>query len=304
MPESGILLGYTGQVDYDKIDLLLRNFKNSPEFRILDKILRKRVYAILVECLENIVKYASKTSYRTKKLRPSVSVRKSHGKITIKTGNQVSNDKKEELTGKLNQVNNLSHNDLNSLFEKKINTDFRDEERGAGLGFMLMKLKAGNRLDFNFRNIDDDYSYFELIISVNEYLMRKLIIDKTTNSPKVILDPERNQFEISGESRPPNVAAFYEEIISWLDDYSIYLSKSSGVSDPVMFNLDFEYFNSSSAKYILDFCKQLANIRSKGNNLSVNWRYDFDDTDMFEVGKVMSKMAKIPFEFVQKNRNT
>ena len=33
--------------------------------------------------------------------------------------------------------------------------------------------------------------------------------------------------------------------------------------DPIEFNLDFNYFNSSSAKYILDFCKKIASSPCK-----------------------------------------
>ena len=100
------------------------------------------------------------------------------------------------------------------------------EENGAGLGFMLMKLKSGNKITYKFTRIDNDYTYFEIKISVNEYIMRKLIIDQTENSPKVILDPDKKIFEISGESRPPDVPLFYDEILRWLDEYTLHLSKS------------------------------------------------------------------------------
>ena len=132
--------------------------------------------------------------------------------------------------------------------------------------------------------------------------MRKLIIDKTANSPKVVLDPENNMFEISGESRPPDVTAFYTEILRWLDDYTMHIVKFHDDSKyPLEFNLDFEYFNSSSAKYILDFCKQISNVRSRGKDVTVKWHYENDDMDMLEVGREMSRIARIPFEYIQKD---
>ncbi|MBG0861259.1 MAG: DUF1987 domain-containing protein [Bacteroidales bacterium] len=130
--------------------------------------------------------------------------------------------------------------------------------------------------------------------------MRKLIIDQTASSPKVTLDPDNNTFEISGESRPPDVSGFYNEILRWMDDYSEHLGSSAQINPPVVFNLDFEYFNSSSAKYILDFCKQVGTVRSKGKNVSINWHYEEGDNDMLEVGKEMSRMAKLPFQYVRK----
>ncbi len=131
--------------------------------------------------------------------------------------------------------------------------------------------------------------------------MRKLIVNRTSNSPEVHFDPEEKRFEISGESRPPNVPAFYDEIIGWVNDFTKDLSVSGDKKDPVEFNLDFNYFNSSSAKYILDFCKKIATLRANGENAIIKWHYESDDLDMLEVGKEMSRMARIPFDYVQKD---
>ena len=67
----------------------------------------------------------------------------------------------------------------------------------------------------------------------------------------------------------------------------------------IRFDFDFEYFNSSSGKLILDICKILASLRSKGFNVAVNWHFEKDDFDMLEVGKEMSKIVKLPFEYIQ-----
>ena len=133
--------------------------------------------------------------------------------------------------------------------------------------------------------------------------MRKLIIDRTSNLPKVILDPENKIYEISGESRHPDVADFYDEIIQWLSDFSSYLLKSNESKDPVIFNFYFEYFNSLSATYILELFRQLAKLRLQGNNMKVKWHYERGDVDMMDIGREMSRMAKLPFEYVQTELN-
>jgi hypothetical protein len=133
--------------------------------------------------------------------------------------------------------------------------------------------------------------------------MRKLIIDQTPSSPKVILDPEKEIYQISGESRPPDVREFYDQVLSWLDDFSLHLVKSDNKKDPVTFNFNFDYFNSSSGKLILDICKILASLRSKGINIIVNWHFEKDDIDMLEVGKEISRIVKFPFEFIESGVN-
>lgn len=129
--------------------------------------------------------------------------------------------------------------------------------------------------------------------------MRKLIIDQTSYSPKVILDPENQVYEISGESRPPDVREFYNQIISWMDDFSLELIKANNKEEAVIFTFNFGYFNSSSGKLILDICKVLARLQSRGMNVTINWQYEKDDIDMMEVGQEMSRIVKFPFEFTE-----
>jgi hypothetical protein len=129
--------------------------------------------------------------------------------------------------------------------------------------------------------------------------MRKLIIDQTSNSPKVILDPENRIYEISGESRPPDVREFYDQILNWMDDFSLQLVKADAKTEPVVFTFNFEYFNSSSGKLILDICKVLARLNARGMNVTVNWLYEKDDVDMLAVGQEISRIVKFDFCYTE-----
>ncbi len=127
--------------------------------------------------------------------------------------------------------------------------------------------------------------------------MEKLIVEPTLNSPRVVLDPEKNQFQFSGESRPENVRDFYMPILEWLDQYT---SEIAGKENNALreFQFNFEYFNSTSAKYILDVFKALHEMQVKGEEILIKWLYEEDDEDMLEVGQEMSRMSKLPFEYI------
>jgi hypothetical protein len=129
--------------------------------------------------------------------------------------------------------------------------------------------------------------------------MEKINIEATTNAPKVILDHERMIYEISGESRPKDPPRFFQPILQWLDELRKMLKEQKDPSNTFDFNFKFEYFNSLSAKYILDICKRLGRFRSEGNNVNIRWHYEEDDDDMHEVGQEMSRISKIDFEFVE-----
>jgi hypothetical protein len=129
--------------------------------------------------------------------------------------------------------------------------------------------------------------------------MRKLIIEKTSITPRVVLDPEKNLFLIAGESRPHDVREFYGPILSWLEEYGNHLLGLEDIKDPFVFCFEFAYFNSSSAKMILDLCKYLVSLSNKGINLQVKWYHEQGDGDMLEVGKEMSRIIKFPFEYIE-----
>ncbi len=131
--------------------------------------------------------------------------------------------------------------------------------------------------------------------------MEKLIIEPSQNTPKVDFDPVKNQFLFSGESRPENVRNFYMPVLEWLESYTneVVTQNTKSKSVTRQFHFDFEYFNSTSAKYILDIFKTLGTLHSEGLSMEVFWHYEEDDEDMLEVGIEMSRMSKLPFEYIK-----
>jgi hypothetical protein len=303
MPESNIFLEYRGPVNYAVIDTLLKELKKKREFKQLNKTTSKRVYSMVVECLENICKHSDFISSANPGKHCHLSVGIENDKIIIRSGNPILENEKENIISRLDHVNNSDEETLKAQYEDKIRKDLKEDEKCAGLGFIYMALKSGNRIIYRFTPLAPGHLYFEIQITINKYKMRKLIIDPKPSSPKVILDPEKKVFLISGESRPPDVREFYGQILEWLENFSSHLIKSDEKEEPVIFDFNFEYFNSSSGKLILDICKILAGLRLKGFNISVNWHFEKEDDDMLEAGKEMSRIVKFPFQFVESEKN-
>ena len=133
--------------------------------------------------------------------------------------------------------------------------------------------------------------------------MKTLIIEPTEFSPSVLFDANNNKFKISGDSRPENAGKFYKPVIDWLEKYySLRYWKDKRFdtkSAPVVFEFQLEYFNSTSAKFILDILKKIDEFRREKMHIVVKWYYDGPDTDMKESGEEFSKMAGFPFELIK-----
>jgi hypothetical protein len=299
MSDTGVFLDYRGPIDFDVIDSILGKLKKAKEFENLNKVTGKRLYSLVVECLENICKHSDiGLSEKNTLFYCHLLIINSDRKIIIRSGNPVTVYEKNEIINRLDHINMCDEQTLQKLYEDKIKSDLSIDEKCAGLGLIYMALKSGNKIKYSFNHLIDSYLFFEIEITLNKYIMRKLIIDPKSNSPKVILDPDKKTYLIAGESRPPDVREFYGQILSWLEEFSMYLTKSPENGEPVIFDFNFEYFNSSSGKLILDICKHLASLQTKGNNIIINWHFEKDDFDMLEAGKEISKIVKFPFEYV------
>jgi hypothetical protein len=133
--------------------------------------------------------------------------------------------------------------------------------------------------------------------------MNTLKIEPTEFSPQVIFNHETSCFEISGESRPENTGKFYIPVIKWLEQYMqiLYWEKSKfGKTKKVVFEFKFDYFNSTSAKYIRDIFLILNNYYLEGYELDIKWYYDSPDNDMKESGEEFAKLIKAPVMYVEK----
>ena len=133
--------------------------------------------------------------------------------------------------------------------------------------------------------------------------MKPLLIEATESSPKIDFNTFNNIFEISGFSRPENSGKFYEYIIQWVENYGKELAWQTGSPlSParLILKVKLEYFNSTSAKYILLLLDKFNAIaKTKAMPVDVNWYYDEMDSVMKESGEEYSKLEDaLKFHFI------
>jgi hypothetical protein len=117
--------------------------------------------------------------------------------------------------------------------------------------------------------------------------------EKTHKTPYIHFDPATGDFVISGKSVPENVVSFYKPLMSWLDDYG-----QSPHSRTVL-NVQLDYFNTSSAKGLVDIFKKIELIQLNGKGeVQINWMYDENDEDMMEAGDDFKSTVKVPVNLV------
>lgn len=163
MIDNRILLVYEGEVNQDITKAFTTmTQRNLDEDDHTSVPIKKRVYHVMVECLQNIGKHSD----NIKSGQPEVPgngifmvVRSSHG-FNVITGNPIANAKIPDVTGMLNRVNSMDEEEIKAFYKQKIVESRISEKGGAGLGFIDIVKKTGNKIDFHFEKINDMTSFF------------------------------------------------------------------------------------------------------------------------------------------------
>ncbi len=121
-------------------------------------------------------------------------------------------------------------------------------------------------------------------------MLEPIKIEPTEDHPFILLDAQNGHFEISGRSLPEDAYEFYAPIQIWLEKYV----KMPNEHTDFIFKLD--YFNSSSARRIVELLMILEDIKQTGKTVCAKWYYSHEDTLIKERGEEIQSIIEIPVE--------
>ena len=122
-------------------------------------------------------------------------------------------------------------------------------------------------------------------------LPARLELEKSAKTPEVDFNAFGGKLSVKGRCMPEDAKGFFMPLMTWLDEY-----KEAAVEDTHL-EINLEYFNTSSAKCMLDLMKKMVEIHKEGSSeCSITWYYMEEDEDMLEVGETFEEMIDVPFE--------
>ena len=115
--------------------------------------------------------------------------------------------------------------------------------------------------------------------AVSSVLSSGIDLSATDRSPAVRFDPAAGTLTLAGESYPEDAAAFFGPILHALRAFL----QTEGPS--VTVDIALVYFNSSSAKALMNIFQMLEEAATAGRAVRVNWHFAPDDETMEEFGE-------------------
>lgn len=169
---NNVILFYKGNVDSDVINHVLDTVEDKMVQENEQSKLRKKVYNVLVETLQNLYHHVDKVPEdfedQSSEKFGMLSVQKVDNGYKIITGNFVNTDNVEKLEEKIKRINRSSHEEIKELYKFILNHQRISAKGGGGLGLVDIARKTGHKIEYSFREYNDKYSFFCLNILVDE----------------------------------------------------------------------------------------------------------------------------------------
>jgi len=170
LQDEDIIFTYNGTISQrliSDIEGIVFDSIESHQDQIQSKVIRN-IFLIAIEQLQNIKNYSIDRVLKDEesKIYESrgicvIGYDKEHSRYYINTLNQVSQEAKEKISNKIDEVNSLDDKAQRNKIKELLKSGDLAHEQGAGIGLYEMARKSSDKLVYNFIE-DDGKLFFEL----------------------------------------------------------------------------------------------------------------------------------------------
>jgi len=123
--------------------------------------------------------------------------------------------------------------------------------------------------------------------------MENYVVEGSKTTPSILLDVA-GHIKLSGRSIHEDPDKFFEPIVLWVKEYC-----ANPPVEKTTVDVELEYFNSGSAKFLLTILRILVRKLDMNHTLTINWCYETGDDDILERGEYYSSLLNRKFVFIE-----
>lgn len=166
-----VMLSFKGTLSPELITALLGVIERKMEHIEKDARTRKKVFNVVMECLQNLYHHHSKiadTSTNPSQHEPNGVVMIAHLEqgYSVVTGNFMAGNEVDRLKGHLDRINALPPEELRDFYRTTLADGQFSVNGGGGLGMIDIARKSGGKLEYGFVPYDKDNAFFSLNVNV------------------------------------------------------------------------------------------------------------------------------------------
>ncbi len=172
MERHRVMLSFKGDLTSELVTALLGLVERKMEAIEPDQRARKRVFNVVLECLQNLFHHNARFKVAEGQAQPTdephgvVMIVQSEQGYSVLTGNFMVGTDMDRLKKHLDHINGMAPGELREFYRERLNNGEYSSRGGGGLGLIDIARKSGGKLEYGFVPFDSDNAFFSLNVNV------------------------------------------------------------------------------------------------------------------------------------------
>lgn len=158
------IFSYLGHLTCAELNDVLKSIELFLTANISSIGLKKKLFNLLIELTQNLCNYLESPGIEDNTV-VFILVTKSNNIYKIITGNFLLSKETAGIRSRIEMLNALNNDELKALYRGILDIGVVTNKGGAGLGLIDIARKSGEKLSYNFEEIDEKLSFFTLEVS-------------------------------------------------------------------------------------------------------------------------------------------
>ena len=173
MDDNNIQFSYKGPLTQDILTSFGESIREKLHTDDCDEKVIRRIFAILVETAQNILKYSSERTEISSAYRKDAGIgiigigNLTDNQFMVFSGNVIHVDEMQDIKDRIDYLNSLSPAELTLHYQKQLKEGTITADGSAGLGWIDIARKANRPLQYKFVELNSGDLFFEITIYIS-----------------------------------------------------------------------------------------------------------------------------------------
>ncbi len=163
LSKMDVIIAYEGYATHQVLRAFTELVEEKLEEENENECIRRQLHHVLVECIQNINRHAKMYLAERGDYLPGkggLLICSSDKSFRVITANYIAADYVDDIRNTIDTINPLSEQELYTLYKKQLKEGNISSKGGAGVGFIDMRRKTANKLEYDFVDCDKGRYFF------------------------------------------------------------------------------------------------------------------------------------------------